>query len=187
MAAAGYFTPQSGETWEHIKNHYTSVFRKYYMDYIAEKVAEELNIDTALAKEMLIESLDNFEKKPTEEQISEISVLGHNYRFHDLYSVGEEKQITNIPHDIANFIMDIDNYSLIRVIIKMKLEGHSNEVIEEWLNSLKNTLKAMAKQHNLSPGKVSWTEGDTPKDEQEEITNKIEGKIKAKKLKPFHT
>ncbi|SHE66742.1 helix-turn-helix domain-containing protein [Desulforamulus putei] len=48
--------------------------------------------------------------------------------------------LADLPPEITSFVLDRKNHKLIRLIQIIKAQGYSNEVIEEWLVSLSNTL-----------------------------------------------
>lgn len=58
-----------------------------------------------------------------------------------------------LPPEIMSFVSDRSNYKLISLIQELKNRGYTNEVIEEWLVSLSNTLHLL--HHSYEAGKTS--------------------------------
>ena len=55
--------------------------------------------------------------------------------------IPERKDLPSLPPDILAFASDQENHGLIRLIQSLKIQGHSNELIREWLISLGNTIR----------------------------------------------
>lgn len=57
-----------------------------------------------------------------------------------------------IPPDILPFVSDKDNHGLIRLIQTIKAQGHSNDVVKEWLVSLSNTIRRIRQGYSPDSG-----------------------------------
>lgn len=54
-----------------------------------------------------------------------------------------------LPEDMLSFVSDRNNHKLIKIIQTIKAQGYSNEVIEEWLLSLSNTLNLIKSSYQI--------------------------------------
>ncbi|MFZ5612793.1 MAG: helix-turn-helix domain-containing protein [Bacillota bacterium] len=61
---------------------------------------------------------------------------------------------STVPPGMMSFVSDRNNHKLISLIQNIKAQGYSNEVIEEWLVSLSNTLSLLhhTYQTGIGPG-----------------------------------
>lgn len=59
-----------------------------------------------------------------------------------------------LPPEMMSFVLDRNNHRLISMVQNIKAQGYSNEVIEEWLVSLSNTLSMLHNtyQREKDPG-----------------------------------
>lgn len=97
-----------------------------------------------------------------------------------------DNDFLNISPDIRNFILDEKNHDLIKFIKDMKQQGHSNEIIMEWLLSLSKTLKVMKEKHYPDQEEdiiITWTDDDMLPPHVREEAKKEYPEHKKKKLK----
>jgi len=71
-------------------------------------------------------------------------------------SIPKDREFPYLPPEIMTFALDKENHDLIRLIINLKAQGYSNQLIAEWIVSLSNTLK-LIKQTYLG-NKEPWTD-----------------------------
>lgn len=84
------------------------------------------------------------ENSPTIDTIIKISsALGISLS--DFFSV-EGQELRSLPADIWDLVKDTKNYGLLRMIIALKAEGISNDLINEMIKSISNTLRVAKKE-----------------------------------------
>lgn len=89
----------------------------------------------------------------------------------------EDQELRGLPPDIWDLVKDSNNYDLLRLIIALKAEGISNDLISEMIRSISNTLRIAKKEG------VYWSTGKVTK-EQKEKAERFEKKIKKSGFKP---
>lgn len=93
----------------------------------------------------------------------------------------------NTSLDPDQFSVDPRNRELIKAIKGLQAAGYSNEVIQEWIDTLHRSLTELAKKYGVIPGqpqgKIVFAADDiTPKEQK--ILDKLREKLKDPNFKP---
>lgn len=107
-----------------------------------EQLASELGVTQ--------QTVSNYEKGKTDPGIATLekmcSILGITMM--EFFAVDQD--VSALPSDVYEFIIQKDNQDLIRFIAEMKNLGYSNEGITEWLQNLKNTVEGLVRKGLIS-------------------------------------
>lgn len=138
----------------------------------SKNLTEQNLADLTNISQPVINRLENNAKVHDVESINRIcSVYGMSLS--DFFT-GEE---LSLPPDIWELVKNTKNYDMLRLIIALKNEGISNDLIYEMIKSISNTLR-VAKREG-----VYWA-ADEVTEEQKDKAERFRRKIKKSGFKP---
>lgn len=145
------------------------------------KIRESKNLKlTGVAKtagisQSSLSFIETGKNQPTVETVHKI-LTALNMTLAEFFAI-ESQDLTTLPHDIWILVRNSDNYNLLRLIIALKAEGISNDLIAEMIKAISNTLRIAKKEG------VYWATEEIT-EEKKKKGKRFAEKIKKSGLKP---
>lgn len=128
------------------------------------------------ASQSAISEIESGKRQPTFEVLEKIIVAGFDMTLYEFF-YNDKQDLTQLPPDIWDLVKDSNNYNMLRLIIALKAEGISNDLIYEMIKSISNTLRAAKKEG------VYWA-ADKVTEEQKDKAERFIRKIRKLDLTP---